>query len=54
MRSNYLIKAAKRMVVTPDNVRMMEQRLLEHEKRIEQAQRSSRITNEFLNRVYSI
>lgn len=54
MRSDYLRRAAKRMVVTKEQVEAVQQRLGDKARQIEEQVERSKITTEFLNKTYGI
>ena len=54
MRANYLVRAAKRMVVTEDQVRQVEQRLRDKERSLESEARTNVVNQKFLARTYSL
>ncbi len=54
MRANYLVRAAKRMVVTEDQVRQVEQRLRDKERSLETEARTNVVNQKFLARTYSL
>lgn len=51
MKLEELLEAAKSMVVTPEQVRRVEERLKEYDKRLTEG---NQITTEFLNRTYNL